>query len=149
MISCTQFIPAYSEGFKYLNKKGGKREVVKFWETLSDLYLTNSLKKQVEDKGIRGCYDYWEKALNEEAADFTMILDEESETIEINMHHCPSKGMLNQLSHMSPYEDYCEHCDLLYRRVLEPLGFTYMIDLSNCHKAVCRLVVTKKEIKGG
>ncbi len=146
MISCTQFIPAYSEGFKYLHKKEGKQEVVKFWEVLSDLYLTDSLKKEVKEKGISGCFDYWQKALNEEAADFTMTLDKDKNTFEIMMHHCPSKGMLNQLTYMSPYEDYCEHCDLLYRRVLEPLGFIYTIDLSTCHKAVCRLVVTKKKL---
>ncbi|OHB58897.1 MAG: hypothetical protein A2Y12_17605 [Planctomycetes bacterium GWF2_42_9] len=39
----------------------------------------------------------------------------------------------------------CEHCDLLYRRVLEPLGFEYNIDLSNCDNASCRLVLRKKK----
>ncbi|MCK5811539.1 MAG: hypothetical protein KAG94_01450 [Clostridiales bacterium] len=145
MISCTQFIPAYSEGFKYLHKKGGKQEVVKFWEVLSDLYLTDTLKKQIIEKGISGCFDYWEKALNEEAADFTMTLDKEMGIFEVVMHHCPSKGMLNKLTYMSPYEDYCEHCDLLYRRVIEPLGYTYKIDLTNCQQAACRLVVNKKK----
>ena len=41
MISCTEFIPAYSELFKYLEKVGGKDAVISFWEYLSDNFLTN------------------------------------------------------------------------------------------------------------
>jgi hypothetical protein len=57
------------------------------------------------------------------------------------MHKCPSKGMLLALEHVEPYDDYCAHCDTLYRRVLEPLGFEYEVDLSGCHEARCSLVV--------
>ncbi len=145
MISCTQFIPAYSEGFKYLQATGGKKNVIHFWEYLSDLYLKDTLQKEVLEKGIKGCFDYWKKSLSEEAADFTMTLDEEKGLFEIKMHHCPSKGMLNELTHMTGYENYCEHCDLLYRRVLEPLGFEYIIDLSDTKDAKCVLRVRKIE----
>ena len=31
MIPCTDFIPAYSELFKYLEKRGGKEAVLGFW----------------------------------------------------------------------------------------------------------------------
>ena len=31
MISCTEFIPLYSELFKYLETIGGKEEVLKYW----------------------------------------------------------------------------------------------------------------------
>ena len=30
-----------------------------------------------EEEGLKGCYKYWKKTLNEEAADFLMVLDEE------------------------------------------------------------------------
>ena len=53
MISCTDFIPAYSELFSYLEDKNGKKE------------------------GIGGCFAYWAGTLNEEAADFTMYLSEQ------------------------------------------------------------------------
>ena len=36
MISCTEFIPAYSELFKFLESKGGKQAVVDFWNYLSE-----------------------------------------------------------------------------------------------------------------
>ena len=143
MISCTEFIPAYSELFKYLHEKGGKDAVVKFWENLSDAFLGN-LRELVIENGIRGCYEYWSHTLTEEAADFRMTLDEEKGLFQIDMRHCPSKGRLLQTDHIQSYKYYCEHCDLLYRRVLEPLGYEYHVDLSECEAAKCILTVRKK-----
>ncbi len=140
MISCTEFIPAYSELFKYIEEKEGKAAVVGFWNYLSDIFLTN-LKDLVIKNGIRGCWIYWNQTLNEEAADFTMELDEEAGEFTITMHHCPSKGRLLECKHIEPYRDYCEHCDALYRRVLEPLGYEYDIDLSKTDQASCRVKI--------
>ena len=138
MISCTEFIPAYSELFKFIEEKQDKAAVMDFWEYLSDNFLTN-LKEEVVKNGILGCWNYWSKTLKEEAAEFTMELDEEAGEFSITMHHCPSKGRLLELKHMEPYVDYCEHCDVLYRRVLEPLGFRYALDRSQTDQARCIL----------
>ncbi len=146
MISCTEFIPAYSELFKYLESKGGKQAVIDFWENLSDTFL-NNLRELAAEKGLEGCFEYWSRTLSEEAADFKMTLDEENEVFTIDMKHCPSKGRLLEYKYLKPYPDYCEHCDLLYRRVLEPLGFEYNIDLSNCDKASCKLTVKRRVVK--
>ncbi len=141
MISCTEFIPAYSEGFKFLEKKDGRLKVDEFWAYLSDLYLKDSLRKLVEAHGIEGCFIYWEKALNEEAADFKMTLDEERGEFIIDMIKCPSKGMLLEMKHMEPYKAYCEHCPALYSRVLEPMGYEFNMDLSQTDRAKCKLIV--------
>ena len=143
MISCTEFIPAYSELFKYLHAKGGKEAVVEFWESLSDFFLKN-LREYAARKGVAGCFEYWSHTLTEEAADFRMVLDEKNAVLEIEMRKCPSRGMLNSLQHIEPYEHYCDHCDTLYRRVLEPMGMEYNIDLSTCKEARCRLIVKGK-----
>ena len=143
MIPCTDFIPAYSELFKFLESKGGVAAVEGFWEYLSDTFLGN-LRSEVEQNGLRGCWNYWSHTLNEEAADFSMELDEETGTFRIDMHRCPSMSRLLETQHVEPYHDYCRHCDVLYRRVLEPLGFTYDIDLSKCKEARCSLTVEKK-----
>ena len=143
MIPCTDFIPAYSEMFKYLEARGGKEGVIDFWKYLSDNFLGN-LREEATKNGVRGCWNYWSHTLNEEAADFTMTVDDEEGTFSIVMHHCPSMGRLLELKHIEPYRDYCEHCDWLYRRVLEPLGFAYEVDMSQCHQAKCALVVRKK-----
>jgi hypothetical protein len=140
MISCTEFIPAYNELFKFLHNKIGKKEVVKFWENLSDSFLGN-LHDLAARKGLEGCFEYWSHTLTEEAADFRMSLDKENGIFEIEMRHCPSMGRLIDEKHIEPYEFYCEHCDILYRRVLEPLGLKYNFDLSECHKAKCKLVI--------
>lgn len=87
---------------------------------------------------------YWSHTLNEEAADFTMTIDDEAEEFRIEMHRCPSKGRLMELDHVEPYHDYCGHCDVLYRRVLEPMGFECVADLSECDQARCSFVVRPK-----
>ena len=143
MISCTEFIPAYSELFKFLDAQGGKEAVVKFWEHLSDSFL-NNLRDLAATKGVAGCFEYWSHTLTEEAADFRMVVDEEKGVLETEMRHCPSMGRLIELKHIEPYEHYCEHCDTLYRRVLEPLGFEYHIDLSTCKEARCSISIKKK-----
>ncbi|MDD3840206.1 MAG: hypothetical protein PHP06_06490 [Clostridia bacterium] len=143
MISCTEFIPAYSELFKYLEKKGGQEAVMGFWEYLSENFLGN-LKDLVVENGIRGCWMYWTHTLNEEAADFTLELDEEKGEFKLIMHQCPSKGRLLNFEHIQPYHNYCKHCDILYRRVLEPLGYEYIYDMSEVDKAKCSLTIRKK-----
>ena len=142
MISCTEFIPAYSELFKFLEKRGGVEAVDDFWNYLSDNFLDN-LRELVKEHGIRGCWTYWSQTLNEEAADFTMTIDDEANEFEIVMHHCPSKGRLLEMTHIEPYHDYCRHCDVLYARVLEPLGFTCTADMSECNQARCRFLIQK------
>ena len=148
MIPCTDFIPAYSDLFKTLEEHGGKEAVVAFWEYLSDTFLGN-LRDLVVEHGLRGCWLYWSRTLNEEAADFTMELDEDARSFRIDMHHCPSMGRLLELDHVEPYRDYCEHCSVLYRRVLEPLGYSYEIDLSRCHEAACSIVVKPRDDTAG
>lgn len=143
MISCTEFIPAYSEFFKYLEEKGGKQAVLDFWNYLSDNFLAN-LRELVSENGIKGCWLYWSQTLNEEAADFKMELDEEAGEFKITMYKCPSKGMLLELKHVEPYHNYCGHCDVLYRRVLEPMGYEYTYDMSGIDKACCSLTIRRR-----
>jgi len=147
MISCTEFIPAYSELFKFLHSLGGKEAVEDFWNDLSDRFLGN-LRDLVEEHGIRGCWLYWSHTLNEEAADFTMELDEENGEFRVQMHHCPSKGRLLEYKHITPYPEYCRHCDVLYRRVLEPLGYEYHFDDSRTDQAVCAILVRRAQEPG-
>lgn len=144
MISCTEFIPLYSELFAYLEDRGGKAEVMKYWEYISDTYVADLLGKQVSEKGLDGCWDYWAKSLNEEACDFVMELDDEKKTFSIELRHCPSRGMLNSLKHIEPYHDYCGHCKVLYARQLKKYGIEVdTVDFSNVKNACCLLKYKK------
>ena len=52
-----------------------------------------------------------------------------------------SLNRLLSIEHIEPYHDYCRHCDVLYRNVLEPLGYSCEADLSACEEARCSFVV--------
>jgi hypothetical protein len=142
MISCTEFIPAYSEGFKFLEKAGGRSEVERFWAELAARYLSGSLERLVVEKGLEGCYEYWSHSLNEEAADFTMTLDRDNGVFSIEMHKCPSKKMLLDLKHIEPCSFYCDHCTALYAPILRKYGYSYEDEI-NADNASCKLVIKR------
>ena len=152
MISCTEFIPAYSELFTYLENKYGREEVDIFWKYLFEpdgkgIPLIN----HVEKSGIRGCFTYWAESLNEEAADFTMYLNEKRGYFVIDMHRCPSKGRLLELRDeigIVPYHDYCLHCDS-YRAAIEKVGLGYIYDFKGVDNASCSILIYNPEVFDG
>lgn len=152
MISCTEFIPAYSELFTYLDEHYGHQEVERFWTYLfaptgAGIPLINFAKKD----GLRGCWNYWCGTLSEEAADCTRYFNEKAGWIFSNMHHCPSKGRLLKLEKeigIKPYYDYCSHCDY-YRSHLEAVGLGWIRCHVNVDKASCSsLIYDPKVFKG-
>ena len=144
MISCTEFIPAYSELFKFIDTKSGRQAVYDYWTTLFDPSIA-PLNQYLEKYGLAGCYKYWSHTLNEEAADFTFTLDEEKGYFYNEMHHCPSKGRLIELKHVEPFDEYCHHCDY-YRLSAEKHGLAYEYDFSRCDKAQCSLLIYDPKI---
>ncbi|HYF51052.1 MAG TPA: hypothetical protein VEJ63_16685 [Planctomycetota bacterium] len=144
MISCRDFIPAYSELFKFLENRGGPQAVNDFWCFLSDRFLGN-LNDYVASNGIKGCWMYWSHTLNEEACDFTMELNEEEGWFRIFLHECPSMKRLITTDHIEPYHDYCKHCDVLYDRVLKNYGFETTLNMSQCKSARCALMVRSRD----
>lgn len=138
MLSCTEFVPLYSELFKFLDKKEGKDGVMRYWEHISDTYVRDLLGRCVEKEGLKGCWTYWKKSLNEEACDFKMTFDEENNDFSIYMSNCPSRAIINKLSYMKPYKDYCGHCAVLYSRVLKEYGIEmYFSDYSKVLECQC------------
>lgn len=148
MISCTEFTPCYSELFKFLETKGGYEEVKKFWKYLFEpdgkgIPLINFVKKE----GIRGCFTYWSGTLNEEAADFTLYLNETAGWFVMDMHACPSKGRilaLGQETGFVPYDKYCFHCDS-YRSAVEKVGLKYIFNFRGIDHAACSLLIYDPE----
>ena len=152
MISCTDFIPAYSEFFVYLENRFGPEEVERCWHTLfKPDGKGGPLITFVEKEGIRGCFSYWSGTLNEEAADFTMYLNEKRGFFMLCMHKCPSKGKLIDLQSkigLAPYRDYCLHCDG-YRAAIEKVGLTYTYNFQGVEKAACSLLITDPKVFDG
>lgn len=148
MISCTEFIFAYSELFKFIEKNSGRQAVTDYWEYISDTFVEARLGRLIDERGLRGCWDYWSKSLNEEAADFRMRYDGDKGEFEIDMLYCPSKGRLLENPGMKPYDNYCGHCDLLYRRPAEARGLRYEYDMSGVGEAKCVLRITDPAAAG-
>lgn len=152
MISCTEFIPCYSELFTYLEEKHGRQTVERYWEfifkpTGEGVPLVNFVTKQ----GIRGCWTYWAGSLNEEAAEFTMYLNEKRGFFLLEMHHCPSKGRLLDLQKeigIKPYPHYCLHCDH-YRESVEKVGLKYIYNFSGMDRAACSILIYDDKIFDG
>ena len=144
MISCTEFIPLYSEFFKYCEKRGGHGDVMEYWIHISDTSIgdkenPNSLAYKCDRLGgFGGALAYWGHTLTEEACDLLRIADDKNKVIYTHMRHCPSRGMLNSLSHVEPYYDYCTHCKVIYQRVLEKYGIAYERDHTCIDRAECR-----------
>jgi hypothetical protein len=125
--------------FRFLDKKSGRQAVYDYWRACFDPDRA-PLNQYLDRDGLRGCWNYWTHTLNEEAADFTLTLDEEAGYFRIDMHRCPSKGRLLELTHMQPFEEYCRHCDL-YRLSAEKHGFVYEYDFSRTDQAQCSLLI--------
>lgn len=150
MISCTEFIPLYSEFFKFLESKGGPDAVMQYWYHISDTSIgdktnPNSLAYKCEKYGgFEGAEKYWGHTLTEEACDLIKLHDYENKFIYCHMRHCPSRGMLNDLKHVEPYHNYCDHCNVIYSRVLEKYGIEYIRDNSMIENAECRDILFEK-----
>ena len=146
MISCVEFIPAYSEMFTFLEKKGGVQAVQEYWDYFADHLMGSvDLKEMVEKHGLKGCWIYWNHTLNEEACDLYMEYDDQAQEFRIDMYRCPSKGQLIDYPHVEPYHNYCGHCSSIYARILEPLGYECITDHSEVDKARCVCVIKPKQ----
>ena len=153
MISCTEFIPAYSELFSFLDERFGRDEVDRLWYFLfkpdgKGIPLINFIEKE----GIRGCFTYWAGTLSEEASDCDLYLNEKAGWYLSKMHHCPSKGRLLELKEkigITPYYDYCLHC-ACYDSALEKVGLKRYKIYPKAEETACSsLIFDPKVFKGG
>ncbi len=147
MISCTEFIPLYSEFYKYLDNRGGHDAVLEYWyytsdHSLGDLTNPESLASKCEKLGgFDGARAYWSVSINEEACNTCGLFNPEKRYSYSHMRYCPSRGMLNALKHIDPYYDYCGHCSVIYQRVLNRYGADYIRDTREVENAACRSVL--------
>ena len=139
MISATEFIWAYGELFKFIDRRHGKQSVVRLWEALSDEFLGN-LDRLVAEKGIEGMAEYWTHTLSEEGG--RCVLTVRDDEFIIDMHACPSAALVKS-GPARPYRDYCGHCGVLYKRVIEKHGYKVYTDIIDCDRGACRFHVVK------
>ena len=131
------FVVAYSKLFDFLVKQGGTKEVTEFCKRFADTIGTE-MTERIKARGLSGAFEYWSYTLAEEGADCDIILrcKEGKSCLEINMRDCPS------IKHLAiPNKIYCKHCDVIYRHLLEPLGYEYFIEYDG--RGVCRIMITE------
>ena len=140
MISCTEFIPAYSEFFKFIDQKSGRQAVYDFWD--AKFQPGNSpLDGLITKYGrLRGCWENWYVVYTEEACDNTMLYNEEEGWMICCMHHCPSKGRFQKIGYMEPFDEYCKHCDC-YDIVFKKHGIGHVMDYRGEDCAKCREIM--------
>ena len=139
MISCTEFIYVYNELFRYLAKRGGKEQVIAFWEGIREEFLWN-LREYIANEGLEGMHRYWSHTLGEEGGRHTMTLYDDM--FVIDMHECPSARKVHD-GRVEPCEFYCEHCAWLYPPMIREFGYEVDYDILDCEKGRCRLTVRK------
>ena len=150
VISCTEFIPLYSEFFKFLEKLGGHGAVEQYWRYVADNRLGDknnplSMISFLErDGGFDGAVNYWNMTLREEACDLLRVTDREVGVCYTHMRKCPSKGMLINLDNVTPDYDYCGQCRAIYTYVLDKYGIHFAMDTSREDNAECEFWFCKK-----
>ncbi len=105
----------------------------------------------MKKEGVRGCFSYWAGTLNEEAASFTMYLNEKRGFYLLDMHKCPSKGRLLSLKDdigITPYKDYCLHCDH-YRAAIEKVDLKYIYNFKGTERAACSILIYDPNVFDG
>ena len=134
------FVVAYSRLFDFLVRQGGVEEVTEFCELFSDC-IAREMTERVRARGLSGAFEYWSYTLPQEGATCKITLDvkEGRQTLEIIMSDCPSVKHLSK-----PNCIYCKHCDVIYRHLLEPLGYDYYINY-NGH-GQCRILITESSL---
>jgi hypothetical protein len=129
----------------------GREEVDRYWAAMFRPGAGIPLLDFVKKEGVRGCFTYWSGTLNEEAADFTMYLNEKRGFYKLVMHRCPSKGRLLDLQTqigLTPFRDYCLHCDS-YRAACKEAGLEYIYDFQNTDKAGCSIFIYDPKVFDG
>lgn len=135
MISCTEFIPAYSELFKFIDQKSGRQAVYDYWTWLFQPEKS-PLNDLLTEYGMLGLWKNWYVVYTEEACDNTMIQNLREGWHASCMHSCPSKGRFDKLGYMEPFDEYCKHCgcyDITFKKHgIESVGDARGVDRASC-----------------
>ena len=147
MISCTEFVPLYSDFFTYLDNFGGHAEVEKYWAYVSEHRLGDKNNPRAliyyleHNDPFLGARLYWGGTLSEEKSDYCSIVDTERKFSISKMRRCPSKGKLITAKNLVPYYDYCGHCPAIFTGLLARYGLGYEMNLTHSDRAECTMLL--------
>lgn len=132
MIGCYDFCGHYDWTFAWLEKRGGKPLLEKYWtQTIARDSQSHALEL-IRKKGFHGMAEYWGHTLEEEGAGFHSHFGEDF--FRIDMTRCPSRGFLLE-NNIGWSCDYCDHCMGWIGEVMEEAGF--VVDHEHNHQGQC------------
>ena len=113
------FFELYNQTFNYLERELGFEAVQAYWKFISDQQMS-VLENLVRTKGFEGMAEYWRNTLGQEGAQYEM--DVKPDAFHVVVSQCPPVQWLKSRK-LPLYGRYCDHCEVLYRRVLERCGY--------------------------
>ncbi len=125
MISCTETILAYNELFKFLEAHHGAEAVDELWRFLGDAYF-DDLRAVIAARGLEGIRQYVEDTWLQEGD--VLTINAEPDRLVVNVEECSSRRTLLNAEHLVPYPRYCQHCDVMYRRVFGDCGYDFQVE---------------------
>jgi len=133
MTTNTDFLKVYNATFDWIETHYGHEALDDYWKAIAPIALYDLVEK-AKEAGVVGCAKYWRETLSAEGVDFVLIVND-GKYLEIEVKDCASMERIG-----TPCRSYCQHCDVMYRTVLEPLGLTYEHKKTGAKS--CRLRVT-------
>lgn len=142
MIPSDHFVRMYNELFKMLEEKGHSH-LQDYWRNVS-VSQDMLAGPYIQNDGLKGMYDYWEKIRIEENCDAILSLTDDY--FEFVMNKCPSlsKAIDNDAG---VCDLYCDHCAGWIELVMEKYGFHCVFDIISRSEPKCMLRVYRDAAK--
>jgi hypothetical protein len=128
----------YNELFTMLSERS-EEDLRSYWMAISRLQK-GILGPYIEQKGLNGMYEYWQKIKVEENCDMDLNVNESF--FEIDMHMCPSLSK-NLDNDAGLCQRYCDHCAGWINPVITSFGYFPVYDVISRTEPRCRFRVYK------
>ena len=131
MIGCYDFCGHYDWTFRWLQERGGRSLLVRYWEEAICKDSQRHAADLIEEKGVEGMEEYWGETLADEAPDGGYRAARGEGSFWIEMTDCPSRGFLLR-NGIEFSGDYCDHCIGWIGPLMEKAGYAVDHDHNHC-----------------
>ena len=140
MLPSDHFVRMYNELFKMLAERGDE-DLRAYWLEISRLQ-ESILGPMIQEKGLRGMYEYWDRIRFEENCEMDLILEEDR--FELRMNACPSLAK-NLDNDAGLCMRYCDHCSGWVSPVIKSHGYFPVYDMISRTEPRCVLKIYTSE----
>lgn len=142
MLGCHDFCGYYEWTFHYIRRRFGEEALARYWREAIAHDSQQHYIEAAREQGLPGLKACWDATGESEQCDWTVALDEQQETLRLDMHGCPSKGYL--LDHdQNADEDYCDHCIGWIGPALHGVGLEVVAHEHN-HRGQCWWQISRR-----